>query len=486
MRRRIDRSCSFVAPVCLAAAACSSGGASEAPSADAGRDARHDAAAPARHDATADATHAAARDAARDATGDAADGYAIVDDGSVAATRPPSAAVSPLFIGSGGFGYGVGSAFPGAAAPQGMAKVGPETSGPYGTTAFLHCSGYWYGDNTILGFSHLHLHGTGAQDYGVLGVMPIPAWTGTQDERDGLLLDVREGQRVCDARQVRGHAHTRKHPRGAHGDPARRASPLHLSERLCRRSRRHRPRPPSERDRHDRERDARRREQLHHRELPQPRGDVERLRRLHGVLRRQDERPLVERSRVERGERAGAGHHGAGHRGRRRPRLRLHGRAGRGDARRGRRRTAARRAAGRSLARLAGRRPGEPRRRDAELRIRRRGGRHGRRVGQHGRVGGVLRRDGDGPEPARRRALPPLPHADRPERRGRALCRAGRTNRAGLGLPLRLGHVALGYVPDARPALRAHRPFARARHGALAHGDGGVRGLLPEVAARDR
>ena len=93
--------------------------------------------------------------------------------------------MSPLFIGSGGFGYGVGSAFPGAAAPQGMAKVGPETSGPYGTTAFLHCSGYWYGDNTILGFSHLHLHGTGAQDYGVLGVMPIPAWTGTQTNEMG-------------------------------------------------------------------------------------------------------------------------------------------------------------------------------------------------------------------------------------------------------------------------------------------------------------
>lgn len=84
--------------------------------------------------------------------------------------------MSPLFIGSGGFGYGVGSAFPGAAAPQGMVKVGPETSGPYGTIGFLHCSGYWYGDDTILGFSHMHLHGTGAQDYGVLGVMPTDAW----------------------------------------------------------------------------------------------------------------------------------------------------------------------------------------------------------------------------------------------------------------------------------------------------------------------
>jgi predicted alpha-1,2-mannosidase len=133
---------------------------------------------PAQHDAHV--TGDAGVDAADAGASDAA-----VDDGSVAATRPVSPAVSPLFIGSGGFGFGVGSAFPGAAAPQGMAKVGPETSGPDGTVAFLHESGYWYGDNTILGFSHLHLHGTGAQDYGVLGVMPIPTWDGSQTNEMG-------------------------------------------------------------------------------------------------------------------------------------------------------------------------------------------------------------------------------------------------------------------------------------------------------------
>ena len=84
---------------------------------------------------------------------------------------PPVDNVDP-FIGSGGFGFASGSAFPGAAAPHGLAKVGPDTSGPYQTINFLHYSGYWYGDDTILGFSHLHLHGTGATDYGVLGVMP--------------------------------------------------------------------------------------------------------------------------------------------------------------------------------------------------------------------------------------------------------------------------------------------------------------------------
>lgn len=76
------------------------------------------------------------------------------------------------FIGSGGFGYALGSAFPGAAAPHGLAKVGPDTRGEFGTVRFLHYSGYWYPDDKIQGFSHLHLHGTGATDYGVLSLMP--------------------------------------------------------------------------------------------------------------------------------------------------------------------------------------------------------------------------------------------------------------------------------------------------------------------------
>ena len=87
--------------------------------------------------------------------------------------RPRSAAVAPIFIGTGGFGYAVGSGFAGAAAPHGLAKVGPDTKGPWGTINFLHDAGYWYGDDTIQGFSHLHLHGTGVPDYGVLSVMPV-------------------------------------------------------------------------------------------------------------------------------------------------------------------------------------------------------------------------------------------------------------------------------------------------------------------------
>jgi predicted alpha-1,2-mannosidase len=100
-----------------------------------------------------------------------------------AVTWRQSTSVAPVFIGSGGFAYNVGSATVSAVAPQGMMKVGPDTKGPWGTTRFLHFSGYWYGDDTILGFSHLHLHGTGATDYGVLAVLPIdgfdPAITST-------------------------------------------------------------------------------------------------------------------------------------------------------------------------------------------------------------------------------------------------------------------------------------------------------------------
>ena len=100
-------------------------------------------------------------------------------------TRRPSEPVSPLFVGSGGFAYGFGSAFPGAAAPAGFVKVGPDTKGPWGTVNFLHFSGYWYGDDQIQGFSHLHLHGTGATDYGVLSLMPSDGFDASRTTPDG-------------------------------------------------------------------------------------------------------------------------------------------------------------------------------------------------------------------------------------------------------------------------------------------------------------
>jgi predicted alpha-1,2-mannosidase len=106
-------------------------------------------------------------------------------DAGPAVTWRDDAPVSPLFIGSGGFGYNSGSATVSAAAPQGLVKAGPDTKGPWGTIRFLHFSGYWYGDDTIQGFSHLHLHGTGATDYGVLAVMPSDGFDASRTTAPG-------------------------------------------------------------------------------------------------------------------------------------------------------------------------------------------------------------------------------------------------------------------------------------------------------------
>jgi predicted alpha-1,2-mannosidase len=87
----------------------------------------------------------------------------------------PVAYVDPR-IGTGGLGFANGSCFVGAAAPHGLVKVGPDTNGTFGTVNFLHYSGYFSGDDRIQGFSQVHLHGTGATDYGVLSLMPVIAF----------------------------------------------------------------------------------------------------------------------------------------------------------------------------------------------------------------------------------------------------------------------------------------------------------------------
>ncbi len=107
-----------------------------------------------------------ATDAAVDAAADSADTVELPQ-----IVTNPIAYVDPR-LGSGGYAFAFGSAFPGATAPNGMMRVGPDTSGPYGTIGFLHFDGYWGGDDTIEAFSHMHLHGTGSQDFGTLGIMP--------------------------------------------------------------------------------------------------------------------------------------------------------------------------------------------------------------------------------------------------------------------------------------------------------------------------
>jgi len=68
------------------------------------------------------------------------------------------------FIGTGGHGH----TYPGATAPFGMVQLSPDTR----LDGWDGCSGYHYSDNSIYGFSHTHLQGTGVSDYGDILFMP--------------------------------------------------------------------------------------------------------------------------------------------------------------------------------------------------------------------------------------------------------------------------------------------------------------------------
>ena len=70
-----------------------------------------------------------------------------------------------------------GHTFPGAAAPFGMVQLSPDTR----MDTWEGCSGYHYSDDTIIGFSHTHLSGTGVLDYGDVLLMPV-----TRYEADSL------------------------------------------------------------------------------------------------------------------------------------------------------------------------------------------------------------------------------------------------------------------------------------------------------------
>jgi predicted alpha-1,2-mannosidase len=68
------------------------------------------------------------------------------------------------FIGTGGHGH----TFPGATVPFGMVQLSPDN----GRSAWDWCSGYFYADSVIAGFSHMHLSGTGIGDWEDISVMP--------------------------------------------------------------------------------------------------------------------------------------------------------------------------------------------------------------------------------------------------------------------------------------------------------------------------
>ena len=72
--------------------------------------------------------------------------------------------VNPL-IGTGGHGH----TYPGATVPFGMIQLSPDN----GTSGWDWCSGYHYSDSITIGFSHLHLSGTGIGDLYDIRLMPI-------------------------------------------------------------------------------------------------------------------------------------------------------------------------------------------------------------------------------------------------------------------------------------------------------------------------
>ena len=96
------------------------------------------------------------------------------------------------FIGTEGMGH----TFPGACAPFGIVQLSPDTDtiphnvdGRYVGKVYEYCAGYQHTDNTIVGFSHTHLSGTGHSDLGDILIMPqtgeLQLNPGTADNPDG-------------------------------------------------------------------------------------------------------------------------------------------------------------------------------------------------------------------------------------------------------------------------------------------------------------
>ena len=69
------------------------------------------------------------------------------------------------FIGTDAHGH----TYPGALVPFGMVQLSPDTN----TEEWDWCSGYHASDNSIMGFSHLHVSGTGVGDLGDILFAPV-------------------------------------------------------------------------------------------------------------------------------------------------------------------------------------------------------------------------------------------------------------------------------------------------------------------------
>lgn len=127
-----------------------------------------------------------------DVAGDAGDADAVdagpaipLPDAATPDVDAPHALLADPLIGTGATLANVGSAYPGAAAPQGLVKASPDTMLAEPIGGAFHCAGYQWFDPNIHGFSHNHLHGTGAPDYGNIAVMPARQMTPAHTLRDG-------------------------------------------------------------------------------------------------------------------------------------------------------------------------------------------------------------------------------------------------------------------------------------------------------------
>ena len=94
---------------------------------------------------------------------------------------------------------GMGHTFPGACTPFGLVQLSPDTdtiphnvNGAYQKKTYEYCAGYQYQDQTIVGFSHTHLSGTGHSDLGDILLMPA---VGEVKLNPGRALHPQEGYR---------------------------------------------------------------------------------------------------------------------------------------------------------------------------------------------------------------------------------------------------------------------------------------------------
>jgi predicted alpha-1,2-mannosidase len=86
------------------------------------------------------------------------------------------------FVGTDGHGH----TFPGAIVPFGQIQPSPDTR----LSGWDGCSAYHYSDDTVFGFSHTHLSGTGCEDYGDVLLMPLAQ---TEMRKVQFGPDMREG-----------------------------------------------------------------------------------------------------------------------------------------------------------------------------------------------------------------------------------------------------------------------------------------------------